>query len=157
MSRYNKNDSLRLITTLFLFFIIIALISAVTIKISLKTADYGKKTKDLENVRIALSYVNMVIKHNGDSKLRELTEEGKKGFIIDGVGGSKELKQAVYFEEGKLYDVIYEGDFDAELAELIVEVERLDMDFEEKGLTVSAYMEGEKISRFIAFRGDVDE
>ncbi len=138
-----------------LFILIIALgTGAITLKLSIKVADLAEVNKSSESARIALSYVNMMVKQN-DSKgnIRSAEPElGLNGMIIDNYMGEEDLSIAVYFEDGTLYECLYSETFDKTLSEKVVDIEYVEFSVGKNDLHIEVTYGKKSLLKYIHFR-----
>lgn len=150
MKKYSRNKLLQTFAYIMLLLVMLTSVGAIAVKIVLKSSENADKTRELEKARIALSYVNMMIRQNaGEGNVRPF---GEGGILIENYAGVEDLNCAVYFKEGCLYEATYSGDFSEDYAEKIVELNHMDIAVLAQGVRVRLELYGGVMERFIAFR-----
>lgn len=151
MKKYSRNKLLQTFAYIMLLLVMLTSVGAITVKIVLKSSDSVDKTRELEKARIALSYVNMMIRQNvGSDNIRPFEEE--EGLVIEDYAGVEDLNCAIYFKEGYLYEATYNGDFSEDYAEKIVDLASMEMKLLDEGVLVRLEIRGGELERFVAFR-----
>lgn len=149
MKIYSRTKLLQTFSYIILLLVMIMSVGVLTLKIVLKSSENVERTGEMEKARIALSYVNMMVKQNSREDNIKAFEDG---FVIEGYDDVDELKCAIYYRDGSLYEAVYNGDFAEENGEKIVDVRGMKIEMKDRGLLIRVDIEEGSMSRFISFR-----
>ncbi len=143
-------------TTIIIFFLLIFLISSILVlQISIKSSEAVSFNKEDSKLRIASSYINIVIKQNDVSDtIKPLSTENTEyqGIIINNYADVENLKLAVFFKDGAVYESLFEGDFDPKLSEKIIDIEKFDIKIKDDLISVEIANKNKTIKRYISLR-----
>ncbi len=143
-------------TTIIIFFLLIFLISSILVlQISIKSSEAVNFNKENSKLRIASSYINIVIKQNDVAdKIKPLSDINAKynGILIKDYADIENLKLAVFHKDGAIYESLFEDEFDPTLSEKIIDIEDFDVTIEDDLLCVIITNKNKSIIRYISFR-----
>ena len=97
-----------------------------------------------ENIRIALSYVNMRIKQNDMSDRIVVTKEAFKGEDVLSIyhhGDEEGLVSHIYYADGYPWECYTEGPIDHYLSSEIIDIQGIRFDMDEEGRWVTSTLE----------------
>ncbi len=154
----NKIKSVNKISVI-LFFLLIFLISTlIVLKISNTSNDAMEKNEENTSIRVASSYINMMIRQNDNGKISLLELDGEyedyKGLLIEDYIGVKGLKAAIFYKNNTIYEAIYEDEFDPELSEKIIEIDGLSFSKDGDLIEINISSSNKTIKRFINLRAE---
>lgn len=150
MKKYSRSKLLQTFAYIMLLLVMLTSVGAITVKIVLKSSAHVEKTRELEKARIALSYVNMMVRQNaGENNIKPFEANG---FVIENFASVDDLNCAIYYKGGTLYEATYNGEFSEDYAEKIVDVEGMEIELLDKGIKVRLQIEDGELERFVAFR-----
>lgn len=142
MSGRRKNvaiESFLVVILMMIFAIAVAVLIVQGSATFQKTLSHREKE---ENLRIAMSYVNMVIRQNDEAGVitfPEVSDDIEAAFAINHVGTEKGLKTYVYFKDGVLYECYTDGPIDARISTPIVPLTGLELSFDELTQTITLF------------------
>lgn len=151
MKTYSRNRVLQTFAYIVLLLVILSAVGAVTVKIVLKSSQSVEKTRELEKARIALAYVNMMIRQNGGEDNIKVFD-GEEGIIIENYAGVEDLNCAIFFKDGTLYEATYNGAYSEDYNEKIVDLRHMEMELSSGGLRLRLEIYGGVLERFVALR-----
>lgn len=108
------------------------------------------KTQE-ENVRIALSYINMRIKQNDIEDHITIDPSGFEGdsvLVLKHHGDEEGLLSYIYFADGRLWECYTDGPLDPSLSSEIISVEDIDFRYNSEGnqiITTIHYLQGDMV------------
>ncbi len=153
----SKTKSLHTISMIIFFLVIFLFSSILVLQISVKSSNAVKDNMANKKIRVASSYMSMIIKQNdsmGSISLINFDDKYKdyKGILIKNYAGIDDLKAAVFYKDGWIYESIYEGNFDPELSEKVIEADGFEISMEESILCYEISYHDKKIKRYISLR-----
>lgn len=142
MSSRRKNvaiESFLVVILMMIFAIAVAVLIVQGSATFQKTLSHREKE---ENLRIAMSYVNMVIRQNdelGAIEFPEATEGIDAAFSVSHGGTEEGLKTYVYYKDGILYECYTDGPIDPQISTPIVPLTGLKLSFNQQTQTITLF------------------
>lgn len=133
------NVSVESIMVILLMILFAASISVLIFEGSVTYRNIINNKTEEENVRIALSYVNMRIKQNDVSSYIEVTENGFDGqdlLTIHHHGEEEGLHSYIYFKDGYLWECYTDGPLDHQLSTEIIPLTAIEFAYNDQATSV---------------------